>query len=118
IISGTINAMGEVDLTTNTLLWYMQGISISAVALYDAILTPSNADELSLVQTALAGNDNLTLSPFNDRMDGFAGNDTITGGLGADILTGGGGNDVFQDTAAGLNGDTITDCGAGDRIRI
>lgn len=40
----------------------------------------------------------------------------ITGGDGADNLTGGAGNDTFRDTKAGLNGDTITDFGAGDRI--
>jgi hypothetical protein len=40
----------------------------------------------------------------------------ITGGDGFDNLTGGAGNDTFRDTKAGLNGDTITDFGAGDRI--
>jgi hypothetical protein len=42
----------------------------------------------------------------------------LTGGDGNDTLTGGAGNDTFRDTKAGLNGDTITDFGAGDRIVI
>jgi hypothetical protein len=42
----------------------------------------------------------------------------ITGGDGNDNLTGGAGNDTFQDTKGGLNGDTIADFGAGDRIVI
>jgi hypothetical protein len=46
-------------------------------------------------------------------------NDNILSGLaGADTLTGGGGSDRFQDSAAGLNGDTITDFGSGDKIVI
>ena len=49
---------------------------------------------------------------------GNGGNDTLTGGLGADTLTGGDGADIFIDTAAGLNGDTITDFARGDRIVI
>ena len=42
----------------------------------------------------------------------------ITGGDGIDNLTGGAGTDTFRDTKAGLNGDAITDFGAGDRIVI
>ena len=38
--------------------------------------------------------------------------------LGYRQLTGGVGNDTFQDTLAGLNGDTITDFSAGDKIVI
>ncbi len=49
---------------------------------------------------------------------GNLGNNVLTGLGGADTLTGGGGNDTFKDTAAGLNGDTITDFGVGDRIVI
>ena len=46
-------------------------------------------------------------------------NDNVLSGLsGADTLTGGAGSDRFQDTAAGLSGDTITDFGSGDKIVI
>ena len=118
IISGTVNVVGEFDLNQDALLWYVEGVSTSAVAIYNAALTPSNGDEINLVQAALAGNDTITLSPFSDVMSGFGGNDTITGGLGADVLSGGSGSDTFLDTAAGLNGDTITDFTASDRIVI
>jgi hypothetical protein len=64
------------------------------------------------------GNDNILGTPDNDTIDGGPGNDTITGGAGSDTLTGGTGADTFIDTAAGLNGDTITDFLPGDRIQI
>jgi serralysin len=51
-------------------------------------------------------------------LSGQGGADTLTGGAGADTLTGGAGNDIFKDTASGLNGDTITDFGSGDKIVI
>src|SRR4029079_18115705 len=53
-----------------------------------------------------------------DNLQGNAGDDFLTGGAQADTLTGGAGNDTFRDTMAGLNGDTITDFGAGDKIVI
>ena len=52
----------------------------------------------------------------NDTIGGGSGNDTLTGGSGVDVLTGGSGTDTFQDTRSGLNGDTITDFSAGDKI--
>jgi Ca2+-binding RTX toxin-like protein len=52
----------------------------------------------------------------SDTLTGGAGNDTLTGGTGADTLTGGSGSDTFRDTKAGLNGETIADLGAGDKI--
>jgi Ca2+-binding RTX toxin-like protein len=61
---------------------------------------------------SLFGNDG------NDTLVGGGGNDALTGGGGADTLTGGAGNDTFLDTADGLNGDTITDYSAGERIVI
>ena len=116
IVAGTVNLLGETDLLGGGLMWYAEGISVSAAAIYNAALTPSNLDELSLIQSALAGNDSIILSPFSDRMSGYGGNDTITGGGSADILSGGTGNDIFRDTAANHNGDTITDFTAGDAI--
>jgi len=53
-----------------------------------------------------------------DTILGNSANNRLTGGLGIDTLTGGAGSDTFQDTRAGLNGDTITDFGVGDRIII
>ena len=65
-----------------------------------------------------AGADRLTGGAASDSFHGEAGNDTLTGGGGADALAGGLGADSFLDTAAGLNGDTIADLSAGDRIVI
>ena len=116
ITAGTVNFVAEYDILAGTDLWYVEGISVSAVAIYNAALTVSNADELSLIVAALGGDDTIVLSNYADRMSGYAGNDQITGGLGSDILSGGSGNDTFRDTRAGLNGDTITDFAAGEKL--
>lgn len=49
---------------------------------------------------------------------GSLGKDTLTGGGGADTLTGGGGADTFKDSAANLNGVTITDFSMDDTIDV
>ncbi|HEV2044406.1 MAG TPA: FG-GAP-like repeat-containing protein, partial [Sphingomicrobium sp.] len=118
ITAGTVNLIAEYDWFAGDYLWYGEGISVSAAAVYNAALTASTADEIALIVTAFSGNDTITLSAFDDRMSGYAGNDTLTGGLGADILSGGTGNDAFLDTKAGLSGDTITDFSTGDTIVI
>ncbi len=53
-----------------------------------------------------AGNDNLTASPEDDLLRGFASNDTLTGGAGNDTMEGGPGNDryIVQDP-----GDVVTE---------
>ena len=85
---------------------------------------PANVENLSLELNANSSgtgnelNNVITGGPGADTLNGMAGNDILTGGGGADVLTGGAGNDTFLDTRAGLNGDTITDFGAGDRIVI
>jgi hypothetical protein len=64
------------------------------------------------------GDDTLQGNGGNDTLEGGDGSDVLTGGAGIDTLTGGDGPDTFRDTAAGLNGDTITDLLPGDRIQI
>jgi Ca2+-binding RTX toxin-like protein len=54
----------------------------------------------------------------DDHLDGGTGRDTLSGGFGADVLTGGAGSDVFRDPARYLDGDTITDLSATDRIVV
>jgi hypothetical protein len=54
----------------------------------------------------------------SDTIIGNSAANALTGGAGADTLSGGTGNDVFKDTAAGHNGDTITDFTLGDTIVI
>lgn len=64
------------------------------------------------------GNDTLNGFSGNDALSGLAGNDTLTGRAGNDALTGGPGSDLFRDSAANLNGDTLTDFGMSDRIEV
>ena len=104
VVAGTVNAVGEIDLFTDLLLRYVEGISTSAVAIYNAALTPSNQDEIALIQTALTGNDTIVLSPFDDRMYGFDGDDDIYGNGGNDTLDAGNGNDSIT---GGAGNDTI-----------
>jgi hypothetical protein len=78
-------------------------------------ITGGDGDDTIL---GLGGDDTLNGAGGNDTIDGGSGNDVITGGPGTDTLTGGTGADTFVDTAAGLNGDTITDFSPGDRIQI
>jgi Ca2+-binding RTX toxin-like protein len=58
-------------------------------------------------------------SSGNDTITAEAKYQTLTGGAGTDTLIGyAGGSDTFKDTAAGLNGDTIKNFLATDRIDI
>lgn len=65
-----------------------------------------------------AGNDTIQAGTGADIIDAGSGDDVISGEGGADIMTGGIGVDRFRDTAAGLNGDRITDLLPGDRIQL
>jgi Ca2+-binding RTX toxin-like protein len=85
--------------------WYLQGISVPAVSLYQAALTTSVADDMSLVSKALSGADTFTLSNFNDKMRGFGGNDTLLGNAGNDTLSGDGGHDTL---CGGSGADSLT----------
>ncbi len=81
----------------------------------DHIIASDNADYDIF---GLAGNDQLQGNGGNDVIVGGSGEDILTGGSGTDTLTGGDDVDRFRDTAAGLNGDRITDFLPGDRIQI
>ena len=116
ITGGTVNVIGEFDLNTTQYIWFLDGISLSAPALYAAALTPSTDDDLALLSAALGGDDVLTLSSGSDVMNGYAGDDLIIGGFGVDALWGGAGNDTFWGTVAEHNGDSINDFSMGDRI--
>ena len=92
--AGTVNGIAELDLNTESFMWFIQGITLPATAIYNAALTPSPADELALVVSALNGNDTIVLSPFADKMNGYAGNDIMRGNGGNDDLDGGAGVDT------------------------
>lgn len=55
---------------------------------------------------------------LGDVLTGGSGDDHLNGGAGTNILKGGPGDDYFYGTAAEMNGDTITDFAAGDKIKI
>src|SRR5207302_1726005 len=70
---------------------------------------------------SLTGNelDNLIVGGTGpDILSGGGGSDYLAGYGGGDTLTGGSGSDTFGGTAAELNGDTITDFSADDKIVI
>ncbi|HEY9690816.1 MAG TPA: Calx-beta domain-containing protein, partial [Oculatellaceae cyanobacterium] len=69
----------------------------------DRLLTISNVEIL-----------NITGTPYDDVLQGFAGNDTLIGGAGNDSITGGAGNDIL---IGGASNDSITG-GAGNDILI
>ena len=118
ITGGVVNVIGEFDLNTSQYFWFLDGITLSATALYAAAQTVSTDDDLAQLSAALNGNDVITLSFGRDVMNGYAGDDLIIGGGEDDALWGGAGNDTFLGTMADQNGDTIYDLSRGDRIVI
>lgn len=103
ITGGRITGLIEQNYQTNA--YYLEGIDVSAVAVFNAYLTRSNADDLAILAEALAGDDEFRLSDFgdsvsgydgNDRIYGYGGNDTIDGGRGADFIDGGTGVDTMR----------------------
>jgi len=111
-----IENAGEGVDTVNAACTYTLGANFENLTLHEylpwdpyagAALTPPPSENRSAT-----GND------LPNVITGNLGDDVLTGLAGADTLTGGGGNDAFQDTVAGLNGDTITDFGFGDKIVI
>lgn len=105
ISAGTVNAIAEGELSTQSLLWYAQGLSLSAVAIRDAVASLASDDDAQLLALAFAGDDTFVLSPFDDLVATFGGNDTVTGGGGDDVLDGGEGTDTAVYTQ-GIDGVT------------
>lgn len=72
------------------------------------------------IENAVGGlkDDILIGNDVANHLSGGDGKDVLTGGGGADVLTGGAGVDVFSDTAANLNGDTVTDMTAGEYFKL
>jgi Ca2+-binding RTX toxin-like protein len=64
------------------------------------------------------GDDVLSGGAGADTIIGGAGADSILGGAGVDVLSGATGSDIFQGAVADLNGDTIVDYIAGDKIVV
>ena len=84
-----------------------QGYNKLGNAWYDAIVE----------RDTLIGIENITGTPFNDRLVGNAGVNNLKGGAGKDTLTGGASADTFVYTAT-EGRDTITDFSFNDLFRI
>lgn len=109
--AGIVQSLGE--NYPGSVFYFISGINVSAVAIYNSALTTSAADEYNIIATALSGNDTFNLSDGADYVLGFSGddalygmagndtlfgnlgNDTLQGGTGSDILAGGAGNDIY-----------------------
>lgn len=116
IYGGTITGIMEASWTGSwTFRTGMQGIALSAVAVYNASHTPSTADDFYLIATALSGSDTFQLSAFGDRARGYGGADVMYGNGGGDALFGGNGSDLLYggDGADTLNGEVDGDALSG-----
>jgi Ca2+-binding RTX toxin-like protein len=90
--------------------WGVKGISVSLRSVYNEIKAHDVAPLDALTATVFAGNDDITLSPFDDPavagqfVRGYGGADIMRGGAGHDRLRGDGGNDTL---IGGLGNDTL-----------
>ena len=114
LVSDSAATTATGNALNNTLLGNFQANDLSGGSGDDFIAGNSGSDILR----GDDGQDRLFGESGADNLFGNAGDDTLTGGAEFDVLTGGAGADSFMDTASGLNGDTITDFGTGDRIVI
>jgi hypothetical protein len=105
---------GQPDLQTVS-VWKVDGMATINGDDNNNLLPGTTGDDTI---NGFGGADTLVGDAGNDILDGGSGSDILTGGAGLDTLTGGGDVDIFSDTAAGLNGDRITDFHPGDRIQI
>jgi Ca2+-binding RTX toxin-like protein len=99
---GTVTGMYEEHNPSGTIIdsYALEGISMSAVTVINATLSEDNTDDIAVFRTALAGNDTITLSNFNDNMRGYAGADTIYGRGGSDTLYGDAATSLYREEPA------------------
>lgn len=129
ITGGTVNAIAE-EQEGGALRFAIQGLSLSAKAVYNAMQTESRSDETSLLKSALGGADTFVLSKAadrargydgNDRMNGGGGNDRLYGDSNSDRLFGGGGGDQlyggsYRDILSGGSGSDRLHAGTGSDV--
>ncbi|QAU35555.1 M10 family metallopeptidase C-terminal domain-containing protein [Janthinobacterium sp. 17J80-10] len=104
--AGTITTIQLLD-TTNSLVYSISDISVSFEYLNGAM--NSGANWANVLNTLLAGSDDMWTGSANDVAYGFAGDDYISGNIGDDTLHGNDGNDTIY----GDSGNDILDGGAG-----
>lgn len=95
VTGGVVTGYVETYYNGNAYVPYLsiEGISASALGLYNAAGTFNTSDEYAIINAELAGADKFDLSPYADFASGLGGNDTLNGNGGADTLLGGNGND-------------------------
>lgn len=79
-----------------TRIYLLSEINVKLEDFILAFKSNSKVDDRALLESILSGNDNFTLSAFDDRAYGYAGNDTMRGYAGNDVLFGGDGDDVLK----------------------
>ena len=95
-ISGIVRQLMEYDWATGDVLWSIADIEISALSLENAIRTSELGDEQALINAALRGNDEISLSNDSDWFDGKSGSDILRGWGGVDTLYGNSGDDTLD----------------------
>ncbi len=96
----------------------LEGSTLQNVPAYADNTRLSSRDGLYLSLAGGNGTADFTGGTASDILIGGDQDDTLAGGAGADRLTGNGGSDVFSGASAELDGDTITDFSADDRIVV
>ena len=121
--SGTVTGTGVAirSETSATTLNNLAGATINgAISLSGLNDSVTNAGTIAGTLSMGAGDDlyDGVNGSISGTINGGTGNDTMLVGAGAQSMAGGAGNDTFRGTATGLNGDTISDFAAGDKIVI
>ncbi len=124
--SGTVTSYEAGLLSAK--LFTVEDFAIPVSQIVSAAQTPSNADDIQLINQYLGGADELTGGLGDDEffgfggadtLDGDGGNDTLYGGSGADVLDGWDGHDVLHgeqddDLLLGWFGSDLLDGGSGN----
>ncbi|MBV1691747.1 VCBS repeat-containing protein [Novosphingobium sp. G106] len=123
MIGGRGNDTYIVDSTSDVIVERPNEGIDNVLVTVDGYFLPAAVENMILGGNVVSGYGNelanvLTGNALANLLFGSDGNDVLTGKDGNDDLIGGNGNDVFEDTAAGLNGDTIEDLLVGDKIHI
>ena len=66
----------------------IDGINISALAAYQAFTTPTNTDDIVVLQSALLGGDLVFGGDFADSLYGYGSSTSFSGGGGDDLIVG------------------------------
>jgi Ca2+-binding RTX toxin-like protein len=109
LAGGTLNGWRETY--GGQLLFEVTGASVPVSQFLTWV---ANDDNIGAVSTILAGDDQITGSPFSDLLRGWAGNDVIVAGDGEDDIDGGTGADTVN---GGLGNDRIRDAGGTNYLR-